>query len=106
MRSSPRLHGARCLSVMLASFALAVSAAAQPACLKPETPACSTQKGPFARDADYDACRHETLRFKGEMERFAACHRDAGRADEVQAAEAELERAVTQLNRRARGEAD
>ncbi len=98
-----------CRRIALAPLVLAAaltSAAAQPACPMPERPACTLAKGPFARDLDYEECRLATIRFKGGMEAAAACHRAAGRASEGQAADDEIERAVLQLNRRARGEAD
>jgi hypothetical protein len=88
------------------AFATAVLTAgsAHGACLKPETPSCAIEKGPFSRGADYEECRHRMIAYKGEMERLASCLKDDGQSEAERQAAVELESALSQFNRRARGE--
>ena len=88
------------------AFAIAVLTAgsAHGACLKPETPSCAIAQGPFPRAADYEECRHRMIAYKAGMESLASCLKDDGQAEAERQAMDELESALSQFNRRARGE--
>ncbi len=93
----------------VAAFALAasgvlISAPSHAACAKPDIPACGIAKGAFSGEADFDQCRMQMITYKGEMEKHAACAKEAGRPQQEQSAEQELEATLAQFNRRARGE--
>jgi hypothetical protein len=91
---------------VLAALAWLTGAQAQGDCMKPDTPACATARGPFATGLDYDACRKEMLAYKAAMETHAQCLDDAQRAAEGSSAREELAATLARFNRRARGEAD
>ncbi len=88
----------------LAGLAWLTGAQAQGDCMKPDTPACATGRGPFASGLDYDACRKEMLAYKAAMEAHAQCLDDAQRPAEGASAREELTGMLARFNRRARGE--
>jgi hypothetical protein len=74
------------------------------ACTKPNTPACAIQNNAFPSPADFDQCRMQMIAYKGGMETYAACLKEAAQSPEEQSARDELENTLSQFNRRARGE--
>lgn len=89
----------------LVSAGLFIAEPSRAACIKPEIPACAVQKGPFPKDIDADNCRKDMIAYKGGMEAYSSCLGE-GQPQEKQSAGAELESALAQYNRRARGESD
>jgi hypothetical protein len=81
-----------------------MSGPAHAACSKPDIPACAVQGGAFAGEADYDQCRKQMLIYKSDMEKHSACSKEAGRPQDGQSSEEELEATLAKFNRRARGE--
>jgi hypothetical protein len=78
----------------------------QGTCSKPETPSCAIGKGRFAREADYDQCRVQMLKYKGDMEGYAGCLDQASRPMDGPSARDELDKNLALFNRKARGELD
>jgi hypothetical protein len=74
------------------------------ACVKSDIPACAVQNGAFKDLADFDECRKLMIVYKGGMETYASCLKEASLTQDEQAAQTELESALSQFNRRARGE--
>ena len=85
-------------------IAILISAPADAACPKPDIPACAVEKGAFSGAAVFDQCRIQMLVYKDAMESHASCTREAGSPQEGQSSEEELQAALAQFNRRARGE--
>jgi hypothetical protein len=89
----------------LAAIAVLLAGPSHGACTRPDKPSCATAKTPFSGQADYDACRVEMIAYKGGMENLAQCLRSDGQsAADQRAVLAEMENALAQFNRRARGE--
>jgi hypothetical protein len=93
----------RSTAFAFAAIGVLIAGTANGACAKRETPSCAIEKGPFPRGADYDECRHQMTAFKGKMEDFAACLKDDGQSEAERQSVDELESALSQFNRRARG---
>jgi hypothetical protein len=94
----------RSTAFAFAALGVLIAGPSHGACTRPETPSCAIEKGPFPRGADYDACRHLMIAYKGGMERFASCLKDDGQSEAERQSVDELESALSQFNRRARGE--
>ena len=78
------------------------AASPQPACSKPDPPACAIQTVPFSKDQDADDCRKDMLRFRDAMDVFASCL-GATSAENEKTARDEYEDIRVRFNRRARG---
>ena len=91
---------------MALAFAIGVliAGSAHGACSRPETPSCAIEKGPFPRPADYEECRHRMIAYRAGMESLASCLKDDAQSEAERQAADELASALSQFNRRARGE--
>ena len=94
----------RSVAFAFAAIGVLIAGPSHGACTKPETPSCAIANGPFPRGADYDECRRQMIAYKAEMERLAACLKDDGQSEAERQSVDELESALSQFNRRARGE--
>jgi hypothetical protein len=94
----------RAAAITCVAAGVLISGPAHAACSKPDIPACAVQGGAFPGESDYDQCRKQMLIYKSDMEKHSACSKEAGRQQDGQASEEELEATLAKFNRRARGE--
>jgi len=96
----------RSLIVVCVFIGAVAAAQAQGACIKPDTPSCAVERGPFPTALAYDDCRKEMIIFKKDMEGYASCLEESGWPPDALLASNELEAMLAQFNRRARGESN
>ena len=89
--------------VVAAALCCAGPALAQPACVKPATPACAVARVPFPGDNAADDCRKDMLRFRDAMDAYASCLGQSA-PDQEKVAREEYEDVRVRFNQRARGE--
>jgi hypothetical protein len=91
-------------SLILTCVGILIAGPSYGACSKPDAPSCAQQAGPFASEADFDACRMQMLSYRDGMEAFATCLQKDGQPTQEQSARDELQNVIARYNRRARGE--
>jgi hypothetical protein len=86
------------------TIVILISGPSHVACVKSDIPVCAVQNGPFASGADFDECRKQMIAYKGGMETYSSCVKEAGQSQEELSADDELKTTLAQFNRRARGD--